>query len=125
MTRGIYLDDKSGPVKTFDRLIKQNDEFVISTWGENKDLWRKSWPRRRIRKLVSDFNPSTSGEQTCDSDILCRIVNSNGKEFGKQGVLRLTGPIGSTTTILDNIKNYSRSSHNEEQLWSKDVLQRS
>ena len=107
---GIYLDDKSGPVKTFDRLIKQNDEFVISTWGENKDLWREShghaggefvnWclistPQHPLSKLVI-------------SDILCRIVNSNGKEFGKQGVLRLTGPIGSTTTILDNIKNYSR-----------------
>lgn len=107
---GIYLDDKSGPVKTFDKLIKQNDEFIISTWGENKDLWRESHGHSKgeFANWCLISTPHHPLSKLVISDILCRMVGSKGNEFGKQGVIRMTGPIGSTTTILDNIKKYSQ-----------------
>lgn len=102
---GVYFDDKSGPVKTLSSLIKPNDKMIISTWGENIMHWKKDYGHRKGEftnwcVIAESRHPMV---RCIIVDMIDRIINYNGVEFGKTGVLKLTGPIGSTTTILENL----------------------
>jgi len=104
---GVYFDDKSGPVKTLGNLIKPHDQMIISTWGENISLWKKKYGHKKgeFTSWCVIAKPRHPMIKCIIVDIIRRIINSNGLEIGKTGVLNLTGPIGSTTTILDNLED--------------------
>ena len=105
---GVYFDDKSGPVKKLGNIIKPNDQMIISTWGENISLWKKEYGHKKgeFTSWCVIAEPKHPMIRHIISDIIGRITKSDGTEKGKNGVLRMTGPIGSTTTILDNIGKY-------------------
>ncbi len=105
---GVYFDDKSGPVKTLGNLIKPHDQMIISTWGENISLWKKKYGHKKgeFTSWCVIAKPRHPMIRHIITDIIGRIARSDGSEKGKNGVLRMTGPIGSTTTILNNIGKY-------------------
>lgn len=104
---GVYFDDKSGPVRALRNLIKPRDRMIISTWGENVSHWKKKYGHKKgeFTNWCVISEPKHPMIKCIIVDIIRRIINSNGLETGKTGVLNLTGPIGSTTTILDNLED--------------------
>ena len=103
---GVYLDDKSGPVKALRNLIKPRDRMIISTWGENVTRWKKDYGHNKgeFTNWCIISEPKHPMIKCIILDIIRKIINSEGLEIGKMGVLNLTGPIGSTTTILENLE---------------------
>lgn len=105
---GIYLDDKSGPVKGFAKVIKPNDELLLSTWGMNAEKWQNSHrhPHGEFLQWCIPARPRHPLIKAVILEVVSRIINATGEESGKLGVIEMTGPIAYTTAILNNLSEH-------------------
>jgi mannosyltransferase OCH1-like enzyme len=106
---GVYLDVKSSTTVPLREVIRESDEYLLSSWcegecgrsqwdplvhtgvGEYQQWWIACVPRHPFLRAVID---------ACVAGIAAyRFDASDTWTFGKPGVLRLTGPIAYTRAI--------------------------
>jgi inositol phosphorylceramide mannosyltransferase catalytic subunit len=115
---GIYLDIKSSCEKPFDSIIKNDDEFILTHWGNREGLYNF-----RVT-YKSDILNNEYGEY-CNWNIIIKkhhplmkkiidqvtfnINNYSLKNYGvgKLAVLLLTGPIAYSRVIIKNKDKYN------------------
>ena len=107
---GVYLDIKSTINKNLDKVLRENDSIVLSHWDDFYKDWGKhndlegeefvqwfiiSKPKNKILKLVIE-------------EVIKNIKNYNQNHYltGKNGVLRLTGPVLFSRIIYENINKF-------------------
>ena len=101
---GIYLDDKSGPVGKFSKFIKKTDLLLLSNWNMNCDRWRKSHGHLHGEFLqwCIPAAPRHPFLRAVIAKVAKNILSAKGNEYGKYGVIKMTGPLAYTTAILDS-----------------------
>lgn len=106
---GVYLDVKSATTVPLREVIRESDEYLLSSWcegecgrsqwdslvhtgvGEYQQWWIACVPRHPFLRAVID---------ACVAGIAAyRFDAADTATFGKLGVLRLTGPIAYTRAI--------------------------
>jgi mannosyltransferase OCH1-like enzyme len=105
---GIYLDIKSSCKLKFDNIIKNDDEFILTHW--KKPSWAKllSNPNGEFVNWFIACKPKHIFLKNTIKNIIIELVKINKNKtnvFGKLGVLKMTGPIMYTKSILNDIKN--------------------
>tara|TARA_B100001094_G_scaffold40992_1_gene35646 strand:+ start:585 stop:1394 length:810 start_codon:yes stop_codon:yes gene_type:complete len=118
---GIYLDIKSSCEKPFDSIIKPEDEYILTHWGNHEE---------NMNDIITPHNELLNNKygEYCNWNIIIKKKHPLMKEIidqvtnninnysiekygvGKYGVLLLTGPIIYTQTILNN--NYKLNIYN-------------
>ena len=107
---GVYLDTKSGLDRPLDHILKPTDEFIISQWhntpdgmhpgiGMHPELMGVDGGEYQNWVIVS--RPQHPFLQAVITQVVDNIECYSRRAFGvgKQGVLRLTGPIAYTLAI--------------------------
>jgi mannosyltransferase OCH1-like enzyme len=113
---GVYLDVKSSTTVPLRRVIRESDEYLLSSWcegecgksqwdslvrtgvGEYQQWWIACVPRHPFLRAVIDA--------CVDGIEAYRFDASDAWTFGKLGVLRLTGPIAYTRAIHPLLKQH-------------------
>lgn len=114
---GVYLDIKSTITKPLDEVLQSNDEYILSQWknkpGERHDKWG----------LPPDLNHHSGGEfqqwhivtrpqhpflKSVIANVIRNIdsYQANSMSVGRIGVLRTTGPIAYTLSIVPILDKY-------------------
>ena len=109
---GIYIDIKSSCNQSFDNFIHNNDEYILTNWG---DYWGfKPWAKELNFKEGEFINwfiaskPNHIFLKNVIYNIIKKILyinNNNIELYGKKDVLFLTGPVIYSQTILYILKN--------------------
>jgi mannosyltransferase OCH1-like enzyme len=113
---GVYLDVKSSTTVPLRHVIRESDEYLLSSWcegecgksqwdslvhtgvGEYQQWWIACVPRHPFLRAVIDA--------CVDGIAAYRFDSSDTWTFGKLGVLRLTGPIAYTRAIHPILKKH-------------------
>ena len=107
---GIYLDIKSSITTSFDNVIKPNDEYILCHWGPGRE-WNKRALNMKKGEFINWFiacKPRHPFLKQVITNILGEILKINNNKIvksGKHSVIRITGPIIYTKTIMDMITN--------------------
>ena len=110
---GIYLDIKSSIKTSFDEVFKPNDEFILTHWSGKRPPHYKLLKNKR-GEMVNWFiacRPRHPFLKEVIKNVLLKILQYNKykvKIYGKLPVLRLTGPIVYSQTILKMIRNNTK-----------------
>lgn len=107
---GVYLDNKSGLDRPLDHILKPDDEFIISQWqngpgGVHKGLGIQpelaGVEGGEYQNWVIVSRPQHPFLLAVIEQVVDNIERYSRQRFGtgKNGVLRLTGPIAYTLTI--------------------------
>lgn len=107
---GVYLDNKSGLDRPLDHILKPDDEFIISQWqtgpgGVHKGLGihpeLAEVEGGEYQNWVIVTRPQHPFLLAVIEQVVDNIERYSRQRFGtgKNGVLRLTGPIAYTLTI--------------------------
>lgn len=103
---GVYMDIKSAPLRPLDESIKDDDVFIFSHWNTKPHAKRLDYPLGEIQNwyiISSKDNPFLKA-------VIDNVYNNikNYKDgVGKEGVLKLTGPIIYSQTIIPLLKDYT------------------
>lgn len=107
---GIYLDIKSSCSISFDSIINEDDEYILSHWGIGKTHWKNILKNKEGEYcnwfiIIKEKHPLM---KKIIDEIINNINNYNVKKYGigKIGVLNLTGPIAYSKVILKHKDNY-------------------
>jgi len=103
---GVYLDIKSGATRSFDSVLRAEDRFLLSGWSDALKQYGSHWELRDI--ATGEFQQwhiiCTPGHpflkaviDTVLANIDTYVPSLHG--VGKNGVLRVTGPIAYTRAI--------------------------
>lgn len=108
---GVYLDIKSAMAYPLDDLIYPNDEYILSHWGG-----LIGWPHANILKKYGEFQQwhimciQTHPALKAVIDKVVRNIDEYNVSIigvGKIGVLKTTGPIPYTQSILPLLVKYN------------------
>ena len=105
---GVYLDIKSGAARPLDSVLQADDRFVLSYWNENNTSngWGQHYELRDIAAgelqqwhiICAPGHPFMKAViDTVLNNIDTYVPSLHG--MGKNGVLRVTGPIAYTRSI--------------------------
>jgi mannosyltransferase OCH1-like enzyme len=103
---GVYLDIKSGATRPFDSVLRADDRFVLSGWNNDLQQWGLHWELRDIPTgefqqwhiICAPGHPFMKAVlETVLANIDTYLPSLHG--VGKNGVLRVTGPIAYTRAI--------------------------
>lgn len=113
---GMYLDIKSSATKPLDSVLKEDDEYLLSHWQNKAGEAYEGWGCHEELNYIQngEFQQwhiiSVPGHPFLKAVI--ETVLQNIKSYnpalhgvGKHGVLRLTGPIPYTLSIIKNLHN--------------------
>jgi len=112
---GVYLDIKSGAARPFDSVLRPGDRFVLSYWNESNTAngWGKHYELRDIAAgelqqwhiICAPGHPFLKAViDTVLANIDTYTPSLHG--VGKNGVLRVTGPIAYTRAIHRILAQY-------------------
>lgn len=114
---GVYLDTKSGLDRPLDDIVRDDDEFIISQWqngpggrhegiGFHPELAHV--PQGEYQNWVIITRPGHPFLAAVLEAVLHNIEHYTVRRFGtgKNGVLRVTGPIAYTLTIHPLLPRY-------------------
>jgi len=115
---GIYLDIKSSCEKPFDTIIKSDDEFILTHWGNhggNYNYRLTHWSDILNNKYgeYCNWNIIIKDKHPLMKKIIDKVtynINNysiNNYGVGKIGVLFLTGPVAFSKIILNNKDKYN------------------
>jgi mannosyltransferase OCH1-like enzyme len=106
---GVYLDDKSGPRISLDRIIRDDDELILSTWNMNCHLWAESHGHRdgEFLQWCIIARPRHPFMRAVICEVVLRIITATEEQRGKTGVITITGPLAFTDAILGAMSNGS------------------
>ena len=111
---GLYLDVKSGALRGFDDIIREDDKMILS-------FWPRSWPKNMlgqhpgitnsVGELQQWYVAAISGHPLLASvinNVCYNIENYNPilHDYGSWGVLNLTGPIAFTEAIYPQLDKH-------------------
>lgn len=105
---GVYLDIKSGAARPFDSVLQPDDQFVLSYWNQSNAAsgWGQHYELRDIAAgelqqwhiICAPGHPFMKAVlDTVLANIDTYVPSLHG--VGKNGVLRVTGPIAYTRAI--------------------------
>lgn len=103
---GVYLDIKSGAARPFDTVLRPDDRFLLSGWNNDMHAWGLHWELRDIPTgefqqwhiICAPGHPFMKAViDTVLANIDTYVPSLHG--IGKNGVLRVTGPIAYTRAI--------------------------
>jgi mannosyltransferase OCH1-like enzyme len=102
---GVYLDDKSGPRKTFDQIIRDEDELILSTWNMNCHLWTETHGHKdgEFLQWCIISRPRHPLIRAVICEVVHRIITATDDQKGKNGVITITGPLAFTEAILNSM----------------------
>ncbi len=117
---GVYLDLKSSIDIKLDELIKENDKFVLSSWGKSQPGWGIYKELGRIKEFQQWFIISQENnpilKEVIDRCVLNLCFYNKGIHgIGKPGVIRTTGPVPFTQEIIRNFPKEFRKINSEEE----------
>ena len=115
---GIYLDIKSSCEKPFDSIIKPEDEYILTHWGnhEGNFNYRISYWNKELNNEYGEYcnwNIIIKEKHPLMKKIIDQVTNNINnysiEEYGisKKGVLFLTGPVAYSKIILNNKDKYN------------------
>ena len=106
---GVYLDIKSSTKLPLDVLIQNDDEYLLSYWGceHYSELIGNKYGELQQWHIICKPNHPYLKEVI--NNVINNIINYNIKTdgFGKIGVLKVTGPIVYTKSILPILSKYN------------------
>ncbi len=112
---GVYLDIKSSTEKPLDEVLRADDVFVLSRWPLGRPQyqgWGKHWKLRRVGRefqqwhiIAAPGHPFLRAVMEAIFDNIDRY-NPVLHNTGKDGVVRLTGPIVYTLAIAPLLHKY-------------------
>ena len=115
---GIYLDIKSSCEKPFDSIIKNNDEFILTHWGNHGGDYnhRITYWKELLNNEYGEYcnwNIIIKKQHPLMKKIIDQVTfninNYSLQEYGvgKLAVLLLTGPIAYSRVIIKNKDKYN------------------
>lgn len=107
---GVYLDTKSGLDRPLDDIVRDDDEFIVSQWqngpgGKHEGIGFQpelaGIPQGEYQNWVIVTRPGHPFLAAVIETVLHNIEHYSRRRFGtgKNGVLRVTGPIAYTLAI--------------------------
>lgn len=107
---GVYLDTKSGLDRSLDEFVQEDDEFVVSQWqnrpgGKHENVGfhpeLAHVPQGEYQNWVIVARPAHPFLMAVIEAVIQNIEGYSVRRFGvgKNGVLRVTGPIAYTLAI--------------------------
>ena len=115
---GIYLDIKSSCEKPFNSIIKNDDEYILTHWGNHGGDFnhRVTYWKEVLNNEYGEYcnwNIIIKKQHPLMKKIIDQItfninnytIDKNG--VGKEGVLFLTGPVAFSRIILENKDKYN------------------
>tara|TARA_A100001015_G_C15002764_1_gene719292 strand:+ start:441 stop:1214 length:774 start_codon:yes stop_codon:yes gene_type:complete len=108
---GVYLDTKTGLNKNLNEIIKVNDRYIISHWGKSHPEWGiypELGEEGEYQQWFIICEPLHPFLGLTIANVIDNIKSYSAERFGvgKLGVLRTTGPIPYTFSILKLIDLY-------------------
>ena len=99
---GVYLDDKSGARGSLDRIIRDHDELILSTWNMNCHLWTETHGHKdgEFLQWCIISRPRHPLIRAVVCEVLQRMITATEDQKGKNGVITITGPLAFTEAIL-------------------------
>lgn len=115
---GVYLDTKSGLDRPLDKIIEENDEFIVSQWqnglgGQDQGIGfhpeLAQVPQGEYQNWLIVTRPGHPFLAAVIETVLRNIEQYSTGRFGtgKNGVLRVTGPIAYTLAIHPLLEHHS------------------
>lgn len=115
---GVYLDTKSGLDRPLDDIVRADDEFIVSQWqngpggrhagvGFHPEL--AGIPQGEYQNWVIVTRPGHPFLAAVIESVLHNIEHYSSRRFGtgKNGVLRVTGPIAYTLAIYPLLDKFA------------------
>jgi len=103
---GVYLDIKSAATRPLDDVVRPDDRFLLSTWGQEVDGWGhhyalRNLPQGEFQQWYIVCAPGHAFLKEVIDTVLCNIdlYDPLLHRIGKNGVLNVTGPIAYTLAI--------------------------
>jgi hypothetical protein len=103
---GLYLDIKSTAMRPLDEVFRPDDRFLLSTWGREQASWGYHYELRNLAhgEFQQWYIACAAGHpflKEVIETVLCNIdrYDPHLHRVGKNGVLRVTGPIAYTLAI--------------------------
>ncbi len=114
---GVYLDIKSTSYKPLDEVLRPDDQFILSQWrnklGETYQGWGlypdlSHFPGGEFQQWHIVARPQHPFLKSVIANVLRNIESyrSYNQGVGKIGVLRTTGPVAYTLSILPFLKKF-------------------
>ena len=104
---GVYLDIKSGCNKPLNQLIKNDDEFLLYYWDKENTKSRIGNENGEIPQWYIISKPGHAFLKKIIENVCKNILNYDISKhgYGKQMVLKMTGPDIFTLSIEECMKN--------------------
>ena len=104
---GVYFDMKSGTRQPLKNLIRPGDEFILSYWLKNYTKDKIGNENGEIPQWFIISSPKHPFLREVINNVIYNLKNYNFEKdgFGKDMVLKITGPYVFTKTIENIIKN--------------------
>jgi mannosyltransferase OCH1-like enzyme len=110
---GVYLDIKSAAMRPLDEVFRPDDRFLLSTWEREHISWGHHYDLRNLGhgEFQQWYIACASGHpflKEVIETVLCNIdrYDPHLHRVGKNGVLRVTGPIAYTLAIHRVLKRH-------------------
>ena len=105
---GVYLDIKSAPKIPLNEIIKPNDQFIFSHWKKPVHAKLLNYPLGELQNWFIISIPKHPFLKEVIKNVIYNIKNYNPKldGIGKSGVLKLTGPIVYSQSIIPLLSKY-------------------
>ena len=102
---GVYLDIKSSFTGSFSKLINEQDDFIVSSWGKTHPGWGVYKELGKIKEFQQWFIISSPGNPIIKEIINKCLLNLSFYNpgifgVGKTGVVRTTGPVTFTQEMI-------------------------
>jgi mannosyltransferase OCH1-like enzyme len=106
---GVYLDIKSYMKYALDGILKENDEFILSHWACPCQSSEVDIKEGEFQQWFIICKPNHPYLKKVIEDVIDNIIKYDVKKdgIGKQGVLKVTGPIQYTKSILPMVEEYN------------------
>jgi mannosyltransferase OCH1-like enzyme len=110
---GVYLDIKSAATRPLDDVIRPDDRFLLSTWGEEMNGWGhhyalRNLPHGEFQQWYIACAPGHPFLKEVIDTVLRNIdlYDPHLHRVGKNGVLSVTGPIAYTLAVHRVLVNH-------------------
>ena len=119
---GVYLDIKSSITGSLSKLINEDDDFIVSSWGKTHPGWGVYKELGKIKEFQQWFIISSPGNPIIKEIINKCLLNLSFYNpgifgVGKTGVVRTTGPVTFTQEMIrSETKGWRRVNSEEEGL---------
>jgi len=113
---GVYLDVKSTLIKTLDDVLRPDDNYILSHWRNEKGQPREGWGLYPIlggRGEYQQWHIVAAPRHPFLEAVIHRVkrnidnYNTSRDGVGKNGVIRMTGPIAYTQAIQSVQKDHN------------------